>query len=156
MKQVRILAVGRIKTPHWLAAVDFYRKRIANPMRLEEKVVKDADPSLPLPKRLEKEAERLESLCRFGEETVVCLDERGKNMTSPAFAAWLTTLWNADRPPVFIVGGAFGLAQSLKARTPHSLSFGAMTLPHELARVVLYEQLYRAESILSGSGYHHE
>ncbi|WP_027188330.1 23S rRNA (pseudouridine(1915)-N(3))-methyltransferase RlmH [Desulfovibrio cuneatus] len=156
MKQVRIVAVGRIKTPHWLAAIDFYRKRIATPMRLDEKVVKDADPSLPMAKRLEKEAERLEALCRFGEETVVCLDERGKNMTSPAFAAWLTTLWDADRPPVFIIGGAFGIGPSLKAKTTHSLSFGAMTLPHELARVVLYEQLYRAESILSGSGYHHE
>ena len=87
---------------------------------------------------------------------VVCaLDERGKTVTSPQFAGWLSD-WRDDgrRDVAFVIGGADGLARDLRAGADRALSFGAMVWPHMLVRVMLGEQLYRAASILAGTPYH--
>jgi len=87
---------------------------------------------------------------------VVCaLDERGKLMSSPEFAALLAGWRDQGRSDVaFVIGGADGIDPSLRARADTKLSFGKMVWPHMLARVMLAEQLYRAASILSGGPYH--
>jgi 23S rRNA (pseudouridine1915-N3)-methyltransferase len=87
--------------------------------------------------------------------TIVILDERGKPLDSTAFAA-LMRGWRAeDRPAVcFIIGGADGLATSLRGRAALTLAFGAATWPHQLVRIMLLEQLYRAATILAGHPYH--
>ncbi len=87
---------------------------------------------------------------------LVCtLDERGKLMSSPDFAALLAKWRDAGRGDVaFVIGGADGIDPGLRARADASLSFGKMVWPHMLARVMLTEQLYRAASILAGSPYH--
>lgn len=88
---------------------------------------------------------------------VVALDERGKLMTSPDFAAWLARVRDDGAQDVaFAIGGADGLWPDLRARAALSLSFGKMVWPHMLARVMLTEQLYRAATILAGSPYHRE
>lgn len=88
---------------------------------------------------------------------LVCLDERGKILTSPRFAerigAWRDT---GHRDVAFLIGGADGLEPSLRDEADLSLSFGPMVWPHLLARVMLAEQLYRAVSILTGKPYHRE
>lgn len=84
---------------------------------------------------------------------VVMLDERGKSRDSVAFSRFLDERRLDGRPLVFVVGGAYGLSLP---RANELLSFGPMTLPHQLARVVLLEQLYRGLSILAGSPYHHD
>ncbi|MSU92266.1 23S rRNA (pseudouridine(1915)-N(3))-methyltransferase RlmH [Rhodobacteraceae bacterium 2CG4] len=86
---------------------------------------------------------------------VVALDERGKVLTSPAFAGLLRD-WRDQgrRDAVFLIGGADGLATDLRAEADFRLSFGQMVWPHMLARVMLAEQLYRAASILANSPYH--
>lgn len=83
------------------------------------------------------------------------LDERGKVMPSPDFAKTLAG-WRDDGQSdvAFIIGGADGIAKSLRAKANFRLSFGAMVWPHMLARVMLSEQLYRAATILAGSPYH--
>ncbi len=83
------------------------------------------------------------------------LDERGKTMTSPAFADLLAG-WRdqGGASPVFVIGGADGIDPALRARADVALSFGKMVWPHMLVRVMLAEQLYRAASILAGSPYH--
>ena len=85
----------------------------------------------------------------------VVLDERGKNLSSPNFAAQLAT-WRDDgkRDVVFMIGGADGLDATLRSEADIALSFGQMVWPHLLVRVMLAEQLYRATSILAGSPYH--
>ena len=85
----------------------------------------------------------------------VVLDERGKNLSSPNFAAQLAT-WRDDgkRDVVFMIGGADGLDAALRSEADIALSFGQMVWPHLLVRVMLAEQLYRATSILAGSPYH--
>lgn len=86
---------------------------------------------------------------------IVALDETGKTMTSPAFASLLREKMDEGRTPVFLIGGSWGLDQSVCDRADLLLSFGKMTLPHGLARVVLLEQLYRAAMINAGRTYHH-
>ena len=86
---------------------------------------------------------------------IVALDERGRTLTSPEFAATLARWRDAGRSEVaFILGGADGIEPALRDRADLVLSFGAMVWPHMLARVMLSEQIYRAATILSGSPYH--
>ncbi len=86
---------------------------------------------------------------------VVTLDERGKLLTSPDFAAHLARWRDAGRQDLaFVIGGADGIDPALRARADFSISFGAMVWPHMLVRVMLAEQLYRAATILGGGPYH--
>lgn len=86
---------------------------------------------------------------------LVALDERGKTLSSPEFAAELARWRDAGQQDVaFVIGGADGLAPSLRARANLSISFGRMVWPHMLVRVMLAEQLYRAATILAGGPYH--
>jgi 23S rRNA (pseudouridine1915-N3)-methyltransferase len=101
----------------------------------------------------EREAERLLTAMPPG-ATVVACDLTGRGMTSEQFAAWLQELRERARDVAFAIGGAFGLAPALKARATTSLALAPWTLPHELARLVLAEQLYRAGTILRGEPYH--
>ena len=85
----------------------------------------------------------------------VRMDERGESLSSSAFAHRLQT-WRAEDKPaiVFVIGGADGLAPALKDRSNLTLAFGAATWPHQMVRVMLLEQIYRAVTILSGHPYH--
>jgi 23S rRNA (pseudouridine1915-N3)-methyltransferase len=154
MKNIRIIAVGRLKTPHWKDAAAYYAKRLSHSLRLEESIVKDADPALPLAERKMREGAAILKQVRPG-DTLICLDEGGKCMDSRAFADFLSRLAASGKTPCLVIGGAYGLAPEVLHAAAHTLAFGPMTFPHELARVILLEQLYRAECILSGSGYHH-
>lgn len=154
MKRLRILAVGQLKTPHWREAAAFYKKRLAHTLRLEEAEIKDAPADLPLTARKEWESSRLLKLLR-PQDVAICLDERGRSLDSRAFTDLLRRVCDSGKRPCFIIGGAYGLADEARTRAEHCLSFGPMTFPHEMARVLLLEQLYRAEHIAAGSGYHH-
>ncbi len=82
------------------------------------------------------------------------LDERGRMVTSPEFAAQIGAWRDTARDVVFVIGGADGIDPALRDRADAAFSFGTMVWPHMLVRVMLAEQLYRAASILSGSPYH--
>ncbi len=85
----------------------------------------------------------------------VCLDERGKNIDSETFAGWIGEWRDAGRPELaFVIGGADGLDRDLRDGAERVLSFSALTWPHQLVRIMLAEQLYRATTILSGHPYH--
>ncbi len=87
---------------------------------------------------------------------VVSLDETGKSLSSKNLAFQIQSVQNASyRGMTFLIGGAYGLSVELKQKANLLLSLSALTLPHELARVVLLEQLYRASTILKGEKYHH-
>jgi 23S rRNA (pseudouridine1915-N3)-methyltransferase len=103
--------------------------------------------------RMREEAERLEAV--LGDAALVLLDERGKNMTSTAFAAYLSRHIDGGRKAMVVaIGGADGHDQALRDRADLVLSFGALTWPHQIVRVLLAEQLYRASTILSNHPYH--
>ncbi|MGF1454345.1 MAG: 23S rRNA (pseudouridine(1915)-N(3))-methyltransferase RlmH [Alphaproteobacteria bacterium] len=106
------------------------------------------------PDLAEREAHKLRKALVPGGRLVV-LDERGRSMTSPDLAATLSRWRDAGVPTAsFLIGGAAGLAPSLRAEADLVLGFGAATWPHMLARVMLLEQLYRASTIMAGHPYH--
>lgn len=103
---------------------------------------------------MEAEAELL-SRAIPGGALLVTLDERGRVMSSPEFAAELARWRDGGRQDVaFVIGGADGIAPSLRSKADFSISFGRMVWPHMLVRVMLAEQLYRAATILAGGPYH--
>ena len=154
VKRIHLIAVGRLKTPCWRDAAAYYAKRLARRLTFQESLVKDADARLEPAMRKRQEAERLLKMAQKG-EFLICLDENGESRTSEQFAGWLRGLFERGQTPCFVVGGAYGLDRSILGAADFCLSLGAMTFPHELARVLLLEQVYRAENIAAGSGYHH-
>ena len=87
---------------------------------------------------------------------LILLDEKGKTYTSMSFATRLNDHWLRQRRSIFLIGGAFGHSQEVKGRANEALALSDLTFPHELARLVLIEQLYRAFTILNNEKYHHE
>lgn len=154
MPQIQIIAVGRLREPHWKNAAETYAKRLRHGYDLVETVIKDGDSSLPAAERTALEGERILQALK-GNIRTVCLDEHGGTMTSVKFAHFLRQCFDTAVTPCFVIGGAYGLSEAVKTRADKLLSFGPMTFPHELARVLLFEQLYRADCILRGRPYHH-
>jgi 23S rRNA (pseudouridine1915-N3)-methyltransferase len=131
-----VLAVGRLRPP-FVDDVDHYEKLLRRQARVEIVEV--------------REDEALER--RIPERTyVVLLDAGGRELSSEAFASFLEQRRQAGLDVVFVLGGPFGTDL---ARHDTKLSLGPMTLPHQLARVVLLEQVFRAHKILAGEPYHH-
>jgi 23S rRNA (pseudouridine1915-N3)-methyltransferase len=157
--RVQICAVGRLKNGPEKLLLDDYMSRFdaagrgigltALPLaEVEEKRRSDAA------ELMEREAALLAAAMPKG-ALVVALDERGRVETSEAFAKRLGKWRDTGTADVaFLIGGANGLAPSLRDGAAHVMAFGAMTWPHMLARVMLAEQLYRAVTILSGHPYH--
>lgn len=114
-----------------------------------------AKKNLSGPSLKEAEAELICPLLSPG--LVISLDERGKSLNSPEFAKILQNHQVHGQGPVtFVIGGADGLHDSIRKKSDHLISFGQLTWPHMLVRVLLLEQLYRAQQILSGHPYHRE
>lgn len=152
----RFLWVGRLKEPFFRDAAAHYLTRLKPLLAWEETVAKDAPGKLPPAEKSAREAKAL--LDALGpKDFVVCLDERGSELSSRELAGKLRQ-WTEDpnSKPCFVVGGAYGLTDELRARARFLWSLGRMTLPHELARVVLLEQVYRAATIIKGLPYHHD
>jgi 23S rRNA (pseudouridine1915-N3)-methyltransferase len=154
VKPIRFLFVGQAKTPFFRQAEDHYLEAAGHSIATVRQVVKDARSGNPEDR---VRAEGREILARLApRDFPVVLDGRGKMYDSKALAARLGAMVeDPGRAPCFIVGGAYGLSDEVLARAGEVLSLGPGTLPHELARVVLLEQVYRALSILRGAPYHH-
>ncbi|HCK32567.1 MAG TPA: 23S rRNA (pseudouridine(1915)-N(3))-methyltransferase RlmH [Rhodospirillaceae bacterium] len=149
----KIIAIGKSKGSDYDSAMQTYVKRINGKPHIEEiSIKKEKDP-----KRLNiLENEAIRSAIPNG-AFVIALTPEGKEFTSPALAQKIQNLENQSiSDTVFLIGGADGLDDQTKSLADMSLSFGQMTWPHLLARVMLLEQLYRAQQILSGHPYHKE
>ena len=154
-KPLRLVSVGRLKTPFWKDAAAHYLTRITRWRRLQCTEVRDGDAALPPDRRNALEGRRILDALE-AQDVPLVLDERGAALTSPQLANLLRQLDHEARGRAcFIVGGAYGLDETVRGRAFRLLSLSPMTGPHEMARVVLLEQLYRAECILRGTPYHH-
>ena len=131
-----VLAVGRLRPP-FVDDVDHYEKLLRRQARVEIVEVREDE---ALERRIPERAH------------VVLLDAGGRELSSEAFASFLEQRRQAGLDVVFVLGGPFGTDLT---RHDTKLSLGPMTLPHQLARVVLLEQLFRAHKILAGEPYHH-
>ena len=156
---IRIVSVGRIKEKFLTQAVSEYAKRLQAFCKLEIIEVKDEktpDGASPteIQKILATEGARIAKHLKTG-TVVVTLDLEGKQMTSPAFSQKIEDFALAGKSDLtFVIGGSLGLAPEIKARSQWALSFSRMTFPHQLFRVMLLEQIYRAFKILKNEPYH--
>jgi 23S rRNA (pseudouridine1915-N3)-methyltransferase len=134
--RIVVLSVGRVRPP-FSDDVQHYQKLLARHTRLDLIELREDE---GVERRLPARA------------YVSLLDREGRAYDSEAFARWLEERRMAGRDVCFVVGGPYGLSLE---RADHRLSFGPVTLPHQLARVVLLEQLFRAHKILAGEPYHY-
>jgi len=152
--RVVVAAVGRLKEPYFRAAADEYLKRLRPYADVRVVEVPDQDLAKGVERARQAEAKGLLRALPDGAHVVV-LDVRGKQRSSEELAARLEELALSGCSTVaFVVGGTAGLDERVLARADETLSLSAMTLPHQLARVVLLEQLYRAFRIIRGEPYH--
>src|SRR5271156_231245 len=141
MMRICILMLGKTRRPELRAVIDDYVKRIGRQCATEVLEVRNSDAAL---KRLNTDRAA----------TVALLDAAGKNLDSDQFAKWLAEQRDRGlRELIFLCGDADGFPEGLRERVQQKISLSIMTFSHELARVMLAEQLYRAFVILSGSPY---
>lgn len=157
--RIVVIAVGRLKQGPERELAERYRERfddIGRKLGFRELAVYEIAESRArdTAARMAEEAAAI-SAAIPDRSIVVALDERGKNLDSPVFARMLGT-WRDQSAgsTIFLIGGADGLSPELRARAQLTIAFGSATWPHQMVRVMLLEQLYRAATILAGHPYH--
>lgn len=150
--KIKIAWVGKTKEPAIQQLTDEYLKRITRFVLVEGIALRDEAALLQLCGRA---SSGKTSRPTSGKSTLVLMDSRGKQLSSEEFAQFLGEYQDRNPLPlVFAVGPADGFSDPTRSAAQHTISFGRMTLAHELARVVLLEQVYRAFTILKGHPYH--
>ncbi|WP_067622155.1 23S rRNA (pseudouridine(1915)-N(3))-methyltransferase RlmH [Alicyclobacillus acidiphilus] len=157
--QVAVIAVGRVKERYWTEALREYEKRLSAYVDLTIHEVADE----PAPETM-SDADRMQVLRREGDKIeklirprdgIILLDIGGKTLSSEAWSDTFAGLQSEGFGRlVFVIGGSNGIHPDIRAKARLRWSFGPITLPHQLARVVLLEQLYRGVKILRGEPYH--
>ncbi|MBI4794899.1 MAG: 23S rRNA (pseudouridine(1915)-N(3))-methyltransferase RlmH [Deltaproteobacteria bacterium] len=152
---ITILMVGKTREGFVQEGLAFYQKRLQPFLKLSLKSVRAEKEEGRLPPETIKarEGERLRGAIP-SKTYVVALDPRGKELTTEEFAAWLTAREEDARPLTFLIGGHLGLDAATLNKAHERLALSRLTLTHELSRLVLLEQLYRAMTIKSGHPYH--
>jgi 23S rRNA (pseudouridine1915-N3)-methyltransferase len=151
----RVVVVGKPRAGMVASAIQEYETRATRYWPLEIREVRE-EPARGASAALvrEREGERLLAAAGNGALVVACADD-GDAFTSPAFATWMREeRERATRDVAFVIGGAYGLSPDVRAASSRQLSFSSFTLSHEIARLVLAEQLYRAGTIVRGEPYH--
>jgi 23S rRNA (pseudouridine1915-N3)-methyltransferase len=140
--KIRVICVGKPAsfTRDWLGE---YEKRLATYAKVEWIELKESTQA----------QEAKEILAKIKDGAVVLLDINGKQLSSEQFADWLRKE-TMQRDITFVIGGAYGVIEDVRKRANLRISLGPMTFPHQLARLVLTEQLYRAFTIMKGEPYH--
>lgn len=159
MFDITLITMGKLKEKFYTSAAEEYRKRLGGYCRFtllelpECRLPEDPSPA-EITAGLEKEADVILSKIPKGAWFCVFTPE-GKTLSSEVFAEKLRDVKNGGKSSAcFLIGSSFGMAQRVKDRADLRLSMGPMTFPHHLARIMVLEQLYRAEAIQAGSKYH--
>lgn len=158
MMNVTVIAVGKLKENYLRDGCGEYIKRLGayakiNVIEINEERASDNPSRSEINTIIEKEGERIIAKIPKG-AVVIPLCIEGKEYSSPDFSQLLENISMQSSNLCFVIGGSFGLSDAVKTVGKYKLSFGKMTLPHQLARMVLLEQVYRAFSISNNSKYH--
>ncbi len=154
--RIKVVTVGKTRTGYWRQAAEDYAARVARYVKLEQRFAREARLDSLKNEALVKQAEAVELRKHIADgEFLIALDPQGKQLSSERLAEFFRqqTLHNSNRF-CFAIGGSLGLAADLLGSAKLVLSLSPMTFPHEMARVVLLEQLYRALTIMNGEQYH--
>lgn len=154
MQKINIVVVGNLKEKYWKDACDEYLKRLSRFAKVEVKEVQEFYASSKLTAEQIKEKECVEIKKNLS-GYVVALDRRGKLCSSEEFAGEIEKTFTHGASSIdFVIGGSHGFTQEFLESVNSVVSFGKVTYPHQLMRVVLLEQIYRAETILNNIVYH--
>jgi 23S rRNA (pseudouridine1915-N3)-methyltransferase len=156
MQRIRVIVVDKTRRSFLREGESFYLKRLRRYAKVEWLQVKPIKMKKGMPESLVLEAEGGEIAKKISErDYLVPLDRGGKQYDSEGLAGWLEALAGKGAGRVcFLIGGPLGLAEDILERASHVLSLSKLTLTHEMSRVLLLEQLYRAYTILRGENYH--
>lgn len=150
---IRVLAIGK-KHESWVEeGIARYEKRLQRPFDVSWQLLphsaRDGDAA-----RSEESARILSKITP--DEYVILLDERGTNLDSPSLSSYLLSALQRSQPVVVIIGGAYGVDDSVHQRANLIWSLSKLVFPHQLVRLILTEQIYRSQEIAGGRPYHHE
>lgn len=152
MLKVNIVCVGTIKEKFFTDAISEYSKRLSKFCKLQIVEVAEESKEQSIEKKIEIESERLKNACRG---FIILLDRCKQEVSSEELSNMLDTLKIAGTSEVsFVIGGSNGVSEEFKRQANKCVSFGKITFPHQLFRVVLLEQIYRAFTISAGLPYH--
>ena len=159
MLKVNIICVGKIKETFFREAIDEYSKRLNSYCSLNIIEIKDEkipNNSSEKENQIIKEKEGNNILSHIKKDSyTICLDLKGKQYTSEEFSQKINNiLTNISSSINFIIGGSLGISQNVLKKANESISFSKMTFPHQLFRVILLEQIYRAFKIMNNETYH--
>lgn len=156
MKTLLIL-VGKTTDRHFQAGIGDYVERIGHYMPFDLLTIPELKHTKSLTEEQQKNAEGELILKQIQpSDTVILLDEHGRELRSIEFARWLEQKRNTVRRLVFVIGGPYGFSQAVYGRADEQLSLSKMTFSHQMIRLVFTEQIYRACTIIRGEPYHHE
>lgn len=158
MMNITVIAVGKLKESYLRDGCNEYIMRLGafaktNIVEVNEERIGDNPSQADIEHVINKEGQRIMAKIPKG-AVVVPLCIEGKEYASPEFAAWIDKTAQNTSHICFVIGGSFGLSDEVKSAGRTKLSFGKMTLPHQLARLILMEQIYRAFAISNNSKYH--
>ena len=156
---ITVICIGKLKEKYWTAAIDEYSKRLKSYCSLDIIELKEArlpDKAGPAEELAVKEAEGEEILKKIKDnQYVITLEVKGKMLSSEKLAEKIDTLAiDGQSNVVFVIGGSLGLSAAVSKRANFKLSFSEMTFPHQMMRVILLEQIYRAFKINRNEAYH--
>jgi len=150
---IRILAIGKSHESWVKDGIERYEKRLKRPFNVEWVLIPHS--ARETQQARQEESERLLSRVKPS-DFVVLLDERGDSLSSPVLCRQLTAHFTHGKHVTIIIGGAYGVDETLMARANETWSLSKLVFPHQLVRLLLIEQLYRAQEIENGSAYHHK
>ena len=151
MINIKIVCVGNLKEKYWVEACEEYKKRLSRFCKLTIIEVEEQNKYSQITLILKKEGELI-SKAITANTAVLAIE--GKELTSEEFAKFIASQGMDSGEITFVIGGSYGISEEIKMTARHRLSFGKGTFPHNLARVILLEQLYRGFMINEGSTYH--
>lgn len=155
--KTKLLVVGKTNDKNITKGIDDYVGRVKHYMPFDIEVIPELKNTKSLTQSNQKEMEAEQIFKRLQpSDTVVLLDEHGKEYRSIEFARWIEKLQQTARSLVFIIGGPYGFADSVYERSNAKLSLSKMTFSHQMIRLLFVEQIYRACTIIKGEPYHHE
>jgi len=152
---IRVITIGKTSTPYLKVGIDIYLNRLKHYAKVEYLELPDVAVK-ERTKQKEKEGELILKQLK-GEDVLILLDEKGKNPSSREFADFFQKKMNGGtRSLCLVIGGAYGFSDEVYNRAESLLSFSKMTFSHEMIRLMLVEQVYRAFTIIKGESYHHD
>ncbi len=155
--KTELILVGKTDNKHFVAGISDYVERIGHYMPFHIMTIPDIKNTKKLSQEQQKaiEGELLMKQLQPS-DTVVLLDEHGKEFRSTTFAEWLQKKQHTAKRLVFIIGGPYGFSPAVYERADEQISLSKMTFSHQMVRLIFAEQLYRACTIIKGEPYHHE